>query len=645
MTTLRLNPVPDTLRLTPAGQDTLALRLLQGATGAPGTDGTSATIAAGTTTTLAEGNSATVVNAGSSSAAIFDFGIPRGAIPATGFNFDTSTLDADPGDGDVRFNHATPASVTAIYFDNLDRDGNTVTSWLDSLDDSTATVKGTLTIVPAASPSAKLIYNVSGTVVDGTGYRKVTVSHVVGTTLPSSAAHLGFVFARTGNNGADGAGTGDVVGPASAADNRLAAFDGTTGKLIKDSGVTIANVLTEAEAAAAYQPLDSDLTAIAAISPSNDDIIQRKAGAWTNRSIAQLLTDLAAPGTTFQPLDSTLTSLAAHNTDGLLTQTAADTFTGRTLTGTANEISVTNGSGVGGNPTLSLPSTIDLGGKASFEIPNSAAPAVDADGEIALDTSVADFSHGIPKIFGGEELGIVVMPIAQFTSPTNGYVVAYNSTADEFQLTAPGSGGNTTPKAVARFVCTSSSLGIVSSVSTAANSLTYASGSIATGDAFYIEATAPAGLTARQLYYARNIGAGPIITLHPTYDDAVNNTNTIDITSAGSGNRTGTAIAVAASAVNTGMGTPGLTFASSTNLTATFTTSTTFVSSTAWYATPFIFSVASLTGYVWGSESYSTTALTASLLNADAGASVSVFNLFPNGGATRNIQFTALGST
>lgn len=42
-----------------------------------------------------------------------------------------------------------------------------------------------------------------------------------------------------------------------------------------------------------YQPLDSDLTAIAAIAPSNDDIIQRKAGAWTNRTPAQLKTDLA----------------------------------------------------------------------------------------------------------------------------------------------------------------------------------------------------------------------------------------------------------------------------------------------------------------------------------------------------------------
>ncbi len=42
------------------------------------------------------------------------------------------------------------------------------------------------------------------------------------------------------------------------------------------------------------QPIDSDLTAIASIAPANDDVIQRKAGAWINRTMAQLLVDLLA---------------------------------------------------------------------------------------------------------------------------------------------------------------------------------------------------------------------------------------------------------------------------------------------------------------------------------------------------------------
>jgi hypothetical protein len=44
-----------------------------------------------------------------------------------------------------------------------------------------------------------------------------------------------------------------------------------------------------------YQAVSAELTAIAGLSPSNDDVIQRKSGAWTNRTMAQLAGDLATP--------------------------------------------------------------------------------------------------------------------------------------------------------------------------------------------------------------------------------------------------------------------------------------------------------------------------------------------------------------
>lgn len=50
--------------------------------------------------------------------------------------------------------------------------------------------------------------------------------------------------------------------------------------------------LTVATAASTYQPLDADLTAISGLTPSNDDVLQRKSGAWTNRSMAQLKADM-----------------------------------------------------------------------------------------------------------------------------------------------------------------------------------------------------------------------------------------------------------------------------------------------------------------------------------------------------------------
>lgn len=43
-------------------------------------------------------------------------------------------------------------------------------------------------------------------------------------------------------NGSGGGGSGDVVGPASAADSRIVTFDGETGKVLKDGGKTIAEL-------------------------------------------------------------------------------------------------------------------------------------------------------------------------------------------------------------------------------------------------------------------------------------------------------------------------------------------------------------------------------------------------------------------
>ena len=56
----------------------------QGPAGDPGTPGTAATIAVGTTTTGLPGTNAAVVNSGTSSAAVFDFTIPRGDVGAQG---------------------------------------------------------------------------------------------------------------------------------------------------------------------------------------------------------------------------------------------------------------------------------------------------------------------------------------------------------------------------------------------------------------------------------------------------------------------------------------------------------------------------------------------------------------------------------
>ena len=71
-------------------------------------------------------------------------------------------------------------------------------------------------------------------------------------------------------------------------------------------------------------------------------------------------------GSAVQAYDAGLANLASFNTNGLLVQSANNTFVGRTITGTANKITVTNGDGVSGNPTITLPDDLDLGAGTSI---------------------------------------------------------------------------------------------------------------------------------------------------------------------------------------------------------------------------------------------------------------------------------------
>ena len=173
----------------------------QGATGSTGAQGaTGSTGAQGATgSTGAQGATGTGGSTGAQGA--------EGNFGGATFyyTFESNTSNANPGSGDLRLDNSTQNAATGIYICDTDEDGTDIASYLQTIDDSTSTIKGHVKITNKLDSSQFLLFTISS-LTDNTGYFDITVSPVDSSaTSPFSANEdILITFARTGDKGDTG---------------------------------------------------------------------------------------------------------------------------------------------------------------------------------------------------------------------------------------------------------------------------------------------------------------------------------------------------------------------------------------------------------------------------------------------------------
>lgn len=182
------------------GESLFVTGSIKGTQGIPGTNGAAATISAGTTTTINPGLSASVSNSGSSSAAVFDFSIPKGANGSpfgTKHTFDTGTGN-DPASGELRLNNAAAASTTEIYVHETDRNSLSVATVLTNIPNGSR-----ISVISDADETAIAYYSVTSSA-STSNVTTLTVTHLAGTPTFADALDVTLLTEGKGDQGATG---------------------------------------------------------------------------------------------------------------------------------------------------------------------------------------------------------------------------------------------------------------------------------------------------------------------------------------------------------------------------------------------------------------------------------------------------------
>jgi collagen type VII alpha len=138
---------------------------------------------------------------------------PTGAVGSFGgavfsYNYLTDTAHTDPGAGNLKFNSAL-TTATELYIDPLDATNTNITAYLNTIDDSTSTIKGHFRVEEVGTPGNYVYYAINGTHVhEGSDdFFHVPVVYLSGSVSSwTNGTDVTITFVRTGDAGDPGLG-------------------------------------------------------------------------------------------------------------------------------------------------------------------------------------------------------------------------------------------------------------------------------------------------------------------------------------------------------------------------------------------------------------------------------------------------------
>ena len=124
---------------------------------------------------------------------------------AVDYYYSTDTSNTDPGAGRFKFDNTDLSAARKLYINKLDHDGISADGFLQTIDDSTSSIKGHFTVRDETDETIFAMFTIVGLHTEHTDYLEIPIIGIAGATSFTDGEDMILTFAVTGDRGDTGA--------------------------------------------------------------------------------------------------------------------------------------------------------------------------------------------------------------------------------------------------------------------------------------------------------------------------------------------------------------------------------------------------------------------------------------------------------